>query len=68
MWDEPIRPGWPDHGGIAVSGEITLHKDYTGGANRWMKWERLADLDNVAECMKGAIEAINPPYLAPFTL
>ena len=82
-----------NQGGIAVSGEITLHsdclyvqfcqcgmqgeflwrtcigrKDYTGGANRWMKWARLADLDNVADCMKSAVEAINPPYVVPFRL
>jgi len=63
-------------GGIAVSGEVTLHadwiyiqfsqsslgpdfgfmwrtckhqKDYTGGPNRWMKWEELRDLDAAVE-------------------
>ena len=67
-----------NQGGIAGSGEITLHsdtlyfqfsqsclgpdygfmwrtctgrKDYTGGPNRWMKWERLTDLDTVAQTM-----------------
>lgn len=65
-------------GGIAVSGEITLHsdrlyvqfsqsslgveygflwrtcksrKDYVGGGNNWMKWERLGDLYKVATVM-----------------
>ena len=61
-------------GGIAVSGEITLHsdniyvqfsqnaletcfmyrsckskKDYCGGPNNWMQWDRLLDLEQVAK-------------------
>jgi len=67
-----------NQGGIAVSGEITLHSDtlyiqfsqssmgpdfgfmwrsckgrtdYTGGPNRWMKWDRLTDLEMVGQAM-----------------
>ena len=66
-------------GGIAVSGEVTLHsdtlyvqlsqsalgpawgfmwrrcngrKDYTGGRNRWMPWDRFLDIPEVAREME----------------
>jgi hypothetical protein len=29
-------------------------KDYTGGVNRWLNWEDLRDMDNVARLLKDA--------------
>lgn len=72
-------------GGIAVSGEVTLHgeniyisfaqhgtgsnsmgfmyrsckgrKDFTGGANNWMKWRELMDLDIACDRFKRVLPA-----------
>jgi hypothetical protein len=68
-------------GGVAVSGEITLHgesiyiqfslggsdlevlyrscngrKDYTGGANHWMRWDDLCDLPQACKKFKGLVD------------
>jgi hypothetical protein len=72
-----------NQGGIAVSGEITLHsdtlyiqfsqsclgpdwgfmwrtcegrKDYSGGQNRWTKWETINDLEALAQTMLAAVQ------------
>lgn len=63
-------------GGVAVSGEMTLHgeriyislsdmgfmyrscqgrKDYTGGANHWMKWDSLLDLPRACQAFKAVM-------------